>query len=75
MNAKLKDDRRAPTANFDHLKRNISSLQPADAAVQEPMESNLRNYIQTGFEQFKASTKVYQLNVKGDISSLRTGLT
>lgn len=43
--------------------------------VQERMKSNLRNHMQMVSDQVKQSTKKYQWNVEGAISSLGTALT
>lgn len=50
-------------------------MRAAEALVQERVKYNLPNYIPTVFNQVKESIKAYQLNVKGNISSLQIALT
>lgn len=75
LSRRLQAAKDALTATFDHLQRHSSNFWTADAAVGEPMKSNLQNFIQTVLDQFKQSSEAYQLNVDGDISSSRTSLT
>lgn len=42
--------------------------------MQNRINSNLLNYIQTVFDQVKQSTEAYQLSLEGGISSLGTAL-
>lgn len=56
---KLQVPRVSLTARFDHLKKQCSSVRAAEAAVQERVESNLRNYHQTLFKHNIQSTEAY----------------
>lgn len=62
------------TVTFYHFMRHSCIMQAAEAAMQKHMNSNLQNCVQTVFDQFKQSTKAYQLSVDGDIYSLREAL-
>lgn len=65
--AKTQIAKQVPIATFYHLERHPSNVRAAEAAVQEPLKSNLRNYIKAVFDQVRQSAKAYQLNGDGDI--------
>lgn len=71
---RLKVDKQAPTAPFDHLKRHSNNVGVAKAAVQEHIKSISRNYTQAVFHQVRQSPKSYYLHVEIDISSLQDGI-
>lgn len=73
--AKLQVPKWALTDIFDLPNRILSNVRAVEAALQEHMTSNLWNYLQTVFTQVKQGTNAYQLDVDGDIFSLRTSLT